>query len=57
MKFSPRLFEIKLSQREETVAYYEDFDMFVLAEGDSARSYNFHTGQCLEHADTSRYYV
>ncbi|XP_064599220.1 uncharacterized protein LOC135465802 [Liolophura sinensis] len=44
MKFSPRLFEIKLSQREETVAYYEDFDMFVLAEGDSARSYNFHTG-------------
>ncbi|XP_067651778.1 uncharacterized protein [Haliotis asinina] len=44
MKFSPRLFEIKLSQRLETVAYFEDSDTFVVAEGDAARCYNFHTG-------------
>lgn len=51
MKFSPRLFEIKLSQRRETVAYYEDLDIFVLAEGDAARCYNFHTGECRTRCD------
>ncbi|XP_067651780.1 uncharacterized protein [Haliotis asinina] len=44
MKFSPRLFEIKLSQRLETVAYFEDSDTFVVSEGDAAGCYNFHTG-------------
>lgn len=44
MKFSPRLFEIKLFQRHESVAYYSDPDIFILAEGDAARCYNFSTG-------------
>ncbi|XP_076112814.1 uncharacterized protein LOC143080706 isoform X1 [Mytilus galloprovincialis] len=44
MKYSPRLFEIKLSQRSETVAYFDDCDMFVLAEGEAAAFLNFHTG-------------
>ncbi|KAK3085424.1 hypothetical protein FSP39_003082 [Pinctada imbricata] len=44
MEFSPRLFEIKLSQRCETVAYFDDCDTFVLAEGEAALSFNFHTG-------------
>ncbi|XP_070197501.1 uncharacterized protein [Littorina saxatilis] len=44
MKFSPRLFDIKLFQRRETVAYFEDADMFVCAEGEAARCYNFQTG-------------
>ncbi|KAK7505287.1 hypothetical protein BaRGS_00003449, partial [Batillaria attramentaria] len=44
MRFSPRLFDIKLFQRIETVAYFEDADMFVLAEGEAARCYNFQTG-------------
>lgn len=45
MKYSPRLFEIKLSQRSETVAYFDDCDMFVLAEGEAAAFLNFHTGR------------
>ena len=45
MKFSPRLFEIKLSQRCETVAYFNDYDTFVLAEGEAAMYFNFHTGK------------
>ncbi|KAL3860230.1 hypothetical protein ACJMK2_010384 [Sinanodonta woodiana] len=44
IKFSPRLFEIKLSQRLESVAYIVDCDMFVVAEGESCRSCNFNTG-------------
>lgn len=44
MRFSPRLFDIKLFQRMETVAYFEDADMFVLAEGEANRCYNFQTG-------------
>uniref|UniRef100_A0A0B6ZV97 FAD-binding domain-containing protein n=1 Tax=Arion vulgaris TaxID=1028688 RepID=A0A0B6ZV97_9EUPU len=44
MKFSPRLFEVKLSQRLETSAYFQDSNMFVLAEGEAARCYNIHTG-------------
>ena len=44
MKFSPRLFEIKLSQRVETVAFIEDANLFVVIEGDAARCLNFHTG-------------
>jgi hypothetical protein len=45
MKYSPRLFEIKFSQRSETVAYFDDCDMFVLAEGEAASFLNFHTGK------------
>ncbi|XP_059164437.1 uncharacterized protein LOC131947288 [Physella acuta] len=44
MKFSPRLFEVKLSQRVETTAYFQDTNMFVAAEGEAARCYNIHTG-------------
>ncbi|PVD21113.1 hypothetical protein C0Q70_19279 [Pomacea canaliculata] len=44
MKFSPRLFEIKLSQRLETAAYFQDMDIFVVAEGEAARCYNINTG-------------
>ncbi|RUS92172.1 hypothetical protein EGW08_000025 [Elysia chlorotica] len=44
MKFSPRLFEIRLSQRVENTAYFQEPDMFVLAEGEAARCYNIHTG-------------
>ncbi|CAL1542508.1 unnamed protein product [Lymnaea stagnalis] len=44
MKFSPRLFEVKLSQRVETTAYFQDLNMFVVAEGEAARCYNIHTG-------------
>ena len=45
MKFSPRLFEVKLSQRVETAAYIQDTDTFVVAEGEAARCYNIHTGE------------
>lgn len=44
MKFSPRLFEIKLSQRMESVAYIADCDVFVITEGEASRYYNFNTG-------------
>ena len=44
MKFSPRLYEIKLLQRVETAAYIADCDMFVTCEGEAARSYNYSTG-------------
>ncbi|CAL1532374.1 unnamed protein product, partial [Lymnaea stagnalis] len=44
LKFSPRLFDIKLFQRLETVSYFQDTDMFVLVEGEAARCCNFHTG-------------
>ena len=47
LKFSPRLFEIKLSHRMETVSYIEDTNMFVVSEGEAARCYNFHTGESL----------
>ncbi|ELT88966.1 hypothetical protein CAPTEDRAFT_195875 [Capitella teleta] len=44
MKFSPRLFEIKVSHRMESVAYIEDANLFVVTEGESARCVNFHSG-------------
>lgn len=44
MKFSPRMYEIKLSQRMETVAYISDCDLFIIAEGEASRSCNFNTG-------------
>ncbi|KAK6185089.1 hypothetical protein SNE40_007403 [Patella caerulea] len=44
MKFSSRLFEIKLSQRVETVGYFQESNTFVVAEGEAARCYNIHTG-------------
>ena len=45
MKFSPRLSEIRLSQRIENVAYVDDCDLFVITEGEAARTYNFSTGE------------
>ncbi|ESO81962.1 hypothetical protein LOTGIDRAFT_170498 [Lottia gigantea] len=45
LKFSPRLFEIKLSQRLETVVYFKETDTFLIAEGEAARCTNFHTGK------------
>ena len=45
MKFSPRLFEVKLSQRLENVVYVEDGDVFVVTEGEAARYSNFHSGK------------
>ena len=45
MKFSPRLFEIKLSQRMESVTYIEDANLFVVAEGEAARFSNFRSGK------------
>ena len=44
MTFTPRLFEVKLSQRVETTTYFKVSDMFVAAEGETARCYNIHTG-------------
>ncbi|XP_060587705.1 uncharacterized protein LOC132743192 [Ruditapes philippinarum] len=44
MKFSPRLYEIKLSQKMENVVYIEDCDLFIITEGDASRSCNFNTG-------------
>ncbi|XP_052232600.1 uncharacterized protein LOC127845629 isoform X2 [Dreissena polymorpha] len=44
MRFSPRLYEIKLSQRAEIAAYIADCDLFVITEGEASRSYNFNTG-------------
>ncbi|XP_005105380.2 uncharacterized protein LOC101848604 [Aplysia californica] len=44
LQFSPRLYDIKLFQRLETVAYFQETDMFVLVEGEAARCCNFHTG-------------
>ncbi|WAR11352.1 hypothetical protein MAR_025532 [Mya arenaria] len=44
MKFSPRLYEIRLSQKTESAAYISDCDLFVIAEGGASRSFNFNTG-------------
>ncbi|XP_045193654.1 uncharacterized protein LOC123549549 [Mercenaria mercenaria] len=44
MKFSPRMYEIKLSQRIESVAYISDCDLFIITEGEASRSYNYNTG-------------
>ena len=46
LKFSTRLFEIKLSQRIDNIAYFQDTDMFVSTEGEAATHLNFHTGTC-----------
>ena len=43
--FSPRLFEIKLSQRRENVAYFQDSDTFVIAEGEACHYLNFNSGK------------
>ena len=45
MKFSPRLFEIKLSQRMEVAAFVQDANLFVITEGEAARVVNFHSGK------------
>ena len=45
MKFSPRLFEIKLHHRKENVAYIEDANLFVVTEGEASRCVNFNTGR------------
>jgi len=47
LKFSPRMFEVKLANRRESVAYVEDANIFVITEGDTARRLNFHTGESL----------
>ena len=47
MKFSPRLFEIKLSQRAESVAYISDCDLFIITEGEASRFLNFNTGKSV----------
>lgn len=44
IKFSPRLFEIKLMQRMESAAYIEDANIFVVAEGEATRRVNFDSG-------------
>ncbi|KAL4225399.1 hypothetical protein ACF0H5_016089 [Mactra antiquata] len=44
MKFSPRLYEIKISQRIENVAYISDNNLFIITEGEATRSLNFNTG-------------
>ena len=44
MKFNPRLFEVKLSQRMVNVTYIEDADFFVVTEGETARWVNFRSG-------------
>ena len=45
MKFNPRLFEVKLSQRMVNVTYVEDVDFFVVTEGEAARWVNFRSGE------------
>ena len=47
LKFSPRLFEIKFSQRMESVAFIQESDTFVLTEGEAARCVNFNSGKSL----------
>ena len=47
MKFSPRLFEVKLAQRMESVGFIQDSNMFVVSEGEAARFLNFHSGMYL----------
>ncbi|CAH1779922.1 unnamed protein product [Owenia fusiformis] len=44
LKFSPRLADIKLSHRLETVMYLEEPNVFVTVEGEAARTLNFHSG-------------
>ncbi len=45
MKFSPRLFEIRLSERIESAAYVQDANLFVITEGEATRCLNFHSGK------------
>lgn len=47
MKFSPRLFEIKLAERMENVVYIEDANLFAVTEGEAARFLNFRSGMKL----------
>ena len=44
LKFSPRLFEIKYSQRMEPVGFIQESNMFVVTEGEAARCLNFNSG-------------
>ena len=44
LKFSPRLFEIKLAHRMESVAFIQESNLFIVSEGDAARRLNFHSG-------------
>ena len=45
MKYSPRLFDIKLHNRIESVSYIEDANLFVVTEGEASRCVNFNTGK------------
>ena len=44
LEFSPRLFEIKYSQRMEPVGFIQESNMFVVTEGEAARGLNFYSG-------------
>ena len=45
LNFSPRLFEIKLFQRMEQTAFFQNTDLFVVTEGETARCSNFQSGR------------
>ena len=47
LKFSPRLFEIRLSHRMEGAIYVQESDMFIASEGEALRNLNFYTGQII----------
>ena len=44
LEFSPRLFEIKYSQRMEPVGFIQKCNMFVVTKGEAARCLNFYSG-------------
>ena len=44
LQFSPRLFEIKYSQRMEPVGFIQESNMFVVTEGEAASCLNFYPG-------------
>lgn len=45
MKFSPRLYEIKLQYRIENSVFIEDANLFVAVEGEASCNLNFQTGK------------
>lgn len=51
LRCSARLYDIKLSQRRENVAFVEDANVFVVTEGDAARHCNFRTGKPFDACD------
>ena len=53
LKFSPRLFEIKYSQRMEPVGFIQESNMFVVTEGEAARCLNFNSGSFFTYRNIS----